>query len=54
MKTHHPLSKMFAGLAAVALTFVGAVATVNAASIALNGQVEPASSHPELKSQCMG
>ena len=31
---------MFTSLAAVALTFVGAVTTVNAASIALNGQVE--------------
>jgi len=30
---------MFVALAAVTLTFVGAVATVNAASIALNGQV---------------
>jgi len=40
MKTHHPLSKLFAGLAAVTLTFVGSVATVNAASIALNGQVQ--------------
>jgi len=39
MKTHHPLSKMFAGLAAVTLAFVGAVTTVNAATIALNGQV---------------
>jgi len=40
MKTHHTLTKMFTGLAAVALTFVGAVATVNAASIALNGQIQ--------------
>ncbi len=32
---------MFAGLAAVTLAFVGTVATVNAASIALNGQVAP-------------
>jgi len=39
MKTYHPLSKVFAGLAVVALAFVGAVPTVNAASIALNGQV---------------
>ena len=30
---------MFAGLAAVTLAFVGAVATVNAATLALNGQV---------------
>jgi len=30
---------MFAGLAVVILTFVGAVATVNAATIAMNGQV---------------
>jgi len=40
MKTHHLLSKMFVGLASMTLAFVGAVATVNAASIALNGQVE--------------
>ena len=40
MKTHHPLLKIFAGLAAVALAFVGAVTTVNAASTALNGQVQ--------------
>ena len=39
MKTHNPLWKMFAGLAAVTLAFVGAVATVNAAATALNGQV---------------
>jgi nitrate reductase cytochrome c-type subunit len=42
MKIHNPLWKVFARFAAVVLTFVGAVATVNAApppSIALNGQV---------------
>ena len=41
MKTYSLPSKMFIGLAAVALTFVGAVATVNAAppTISLNGQV---------------
>jgi len=39
MKIHNPPWKMFAGLAAVTLAFVGTVATVNAASIALNGQV---------------
>ncbi len=39
MKTQYPLTKMFTGLVAVALTFVGAAATVNAASTALNGQV---------------
>jgi hypothetical protein len=41
MKTHNPTWKKFAGLAAVTLAFVGTVATVNAASIALNGQVAP-------------
>ncbi len=39
MKLHQPQSKLFAGLAALALTFVGAVSTANAASTALNGQV---------------
>jgi hypothetical protein len=39
MKKHNPSRKMFAGLAAVALAFVGAVATVNAATLSLNGQV---------------
>jgi hypothetical protein len=39
MKTHNLTWKMFAGLAAVTLAFVGAVATVNAATLSLNGQV---------------
>ena len=39
MKTHHSLWKMFAGFAAAILALVGAVATVSAASIALNGQI---------------
>jgi hypothetical protein len=41
MKTHNPLWKMFAGLAAVALALVGAVSTVNAAppTLSLNGQI---------------
>jgi hypothetical protein len=39
MKIHNPPWKGFAGLAAVTLALVGTVGTVNAASIALNGQV---------------
>jgi hypothetical protein len=39
MKIHNPPWKKFAGLAAVALAFVGAVATANAATLSLNGQV---------------
>jgi hypothetical protein len=39
MKTYHPPSSLFAGLAAVTLAFVGAVSSVNAAPTALNGQV---------------
>ena len=39
MKTHHPLSKAFAGLVAVTLALVGAIADVHAASTALNGQI---------------
>src|ERR1035438_5183842 len=39
MKIHNPPWRMFAGLVAMAFTFVGAVATVNAATTALNGQV---------------
>jgi Doubled CXXCH motif (Paired_CXXCH_1)/Cytochrome c554 and c-prime len=39
MKKHNPSRKMFAGLAAVSLAFVGAAATVNAATLSLNGQV---------------
>jgi hypothetical protein len=41
MKIHHSLTKMFAGLAAVALTFVGAAAPVHAAATPLNGQIVP-------------
>ncbi len=40
MKPNHSPWKVFTGLAAVTLAFAGAVTTVNAASIALNGQVE--------------
>ena len=39
MKIHNPTWKMFVGLAAVTLTFIGAMSTVSAAAIALNGQV---------------
>jgi len=39
MKTYNPLWKRFAGLTAMALALAGAVTTVNAASIALVGQV---------------
>jgi len=39
MKIQNPPWKMFAGLAAVTLAFVGAVATVSGATLALNGQV---------------
>jgi hypothetical protein len=41
MKIHNPSWKMFTCLAAVTLASVGTVATVNAATTALNGQVAP-------------
>ena len=41
MKTYNPLWKQFAGLMAVTMALAGAMSTVSAATIALNGQVAP-------------
>ncbi len=54
MKIHHPLTKIFAALVAMALMFVGAVTAVHAASTSLNGQIAPRPLTPSEISSAYG